>query len=74
MSELPPGPPDGYALGRSDAETRRLIAQHPLYGPFSRQFLVAAGITAGIDTLEDRLRAGVVGQDSVQLLPAVVGA
>jgi hypothetical protein len=28
----------------------------------------------GIDTLEDRLRAEVVGQDGVQLLPAIVGA
>jgi SAM-dependent methyltransferase len=127
MSELPPGPPDGYVLGRSDAETRRLIAQHQLYGPFTRQFLVAAGITAGmrvLDTAAARVQAagwstvvlrggdvlrldlegfdavvgrwvlqytpdpagllrrardglgpgGVVGQDGVQLLPAIVGA
>jgi hypothetical protein len=28
----------------------------------------------GLDTLEDRLRAEVVAQDGVQLLPALVGA
>jgi hypothetical protein len=38
---------DNYALGRSDAETQRLIVQHQIYGPFTRQFLTAAGITAG---------------------------
>jgi hypothetical protein len=36
-----------------------------------------AGITPeqlGIDTLEDRLRAEVVGQGGVQLLPPLIGA
>jgi len=101
-------PADGYALGRSEAETRRLIVQHQLYGPFTRQFLTAAGDApmgggpgwpgyayvaatvrgllpfleragllrpdeVGLDTLEDRLRAKVVSQDGIQLLPAVVG-
>jgi hypothetical protein len=42
MTELPSGPADSYALGRSEAETRRLIVQHQLYGPFTRQFLIAA--------------------------------
>jgi hypothetical protein len=28
----------------------------------------------GVDTLEDRLRAEVTGQDGIQLLPAIVGA
>ena len=140
MNQLPSDPAGSYALGRSDAETRRLILQHQLYGPFTRQFLTAAGITAGmkvldvgsgagdvallladlvgpqlhrdvpvgggpgwlgfayvadtvrsllpflervgavrpdevdIDTLEERLRAEVAGQDGIQLLPAIVGA
>jgi hypothetical protein len=39
MSESSSGSSDGYALGRSDAETRRLIAQNQIYGPFTRQFL-----------------------------------
>jgi hypothetical protein len=48
MPEPPSGPPADYALGRSGAETRRLIVQHQLYGPFTRQFLTAAGVTAGM--------------------------
>ena len=43
---------DNYALGRSSAETDRLITQHQLYGPFTRQFLVAAGVTAGMKVLD----------------------
>jgi hypothetical protein len=52
MDRLPSEPADSYALGRSDAETRRLILQHQLYGPFTRQFLTAAGITAGMKVLD----------------------
>ena len=51
-------PPDGYALGRSDAETQRLILQHQIYGPLSRQFLVSAGITAGMRVLDVGSGAG----------------
>ena len=53
-----PGPVDSYALGRSDAETRRLILQHQLYGRFTRQFLTAAGITAGMKVLDVGSGAG----------------
>src|SRR5262245_39450287 len=35
---------DDYILGRSEAETRRLILQHQIYGPITRRFLSAAGI------------------------------
>ena len=38
---------DRYPLGRSAAETQRLILQNQIYGPLTRQFLVAAGITRG---------------------------
>ena len=69
MSELPPGPADGYVLGRSDAETRRLIAQHQLYGPFTRQFLVSAGITAGMRVLDVGSGAG----DVALLVAELVG-
>jgi ubiquinone/menaquinone biosynthesis C-methylase UbiE len=49
---------DDYVLGRSDAETRRLIVQHQLYGPFTRQFLTAAGVTAGMRVLDVGSGAG----------------
>jgi ubiquinone/menaquinone biosynthesis C-methylase UbiE len=58
MNQLPSDPADSYALGRSDAETRRLILQHQLYGSFTRQFLTAAGITAGMKVLDVGSGAG----------------
>jgi SAM-dependent methyltransferase len=61
--------PDGYALGRSTAETERLIAQHQLYGPFTRQFLSAAGIAAGMKVLDLGSGAG----DVALLLADLVG-
>jgi SAM-dependent methyltransferase len=69
MSELPSDPPDDYALGRSEGETRRLIVQHQLYGPFTRQFLAAAGITAGMKVLDVGSGAG----DVALLLAELVG-
>ena len=69
MSELPSDASDGYVLGRSDAETRRLIVQHQLYGPFTRQFLTAAGITAAMKVLDVGSGAG----DVALLLADLVG-
>jgi ubiquinone/menaquinone biosynthesis C-methylase UbiE len=43
---------DTYALGRSEAETQRLIRQGQLYDPFTRHFLAEAGITAGMKVLD----------------------
>ena len=60
---------DSYALGRSSAETDRLITQHQLYGPFTRQFLVAAGVTAGMKVLDLGSGAG----DVALLLADLVG-
>ncbi|MET0145767.1 MAG: class I SAM-dependent methyltransferase [Ilumatobacteraceae bacterium] len=60
---------DTYALGRSDAETTRLIRQHQLYGPITRQHLVAAGITRGMRVLDLGSGAG----DVVLLLADLVG-
>jgi SAM-dependent methyltransferase len=69
MSQLPSDASDGYVLGRSDAETRRLIVQHQLYGPFTRQFLTAAGVTAGMKVLDVGSGAG----DVALLLAELVG-
>jgi predicted methyltransferase len=69
MSQPPSGPADSYVLGRSDSETRRLIVQHQLYGPFTRQFLTAAGITAGMKVLDVGSGAG----DVALLLADLVG-
>ena len=69
MSELPSDASNGYILGRSDAETRRLIVQHQLYGPFTRQFLTASGITAGMKVLDVGSGAG----DVALLLAELVG-
>ena len=69
MSELPSDASNGYVLGRSDAETRRLIVQHQLYGPFTRQFLTASGITAGMKVLDVGSGAG----DVALLLAELVG-
>jgi SAM-dependent methyltransferase len=69
MNQPPSDPAASYALGRSDAETRRLILQHQLYGPFTRQFLTAAGITAGMKVLDVGSGAG----DVALLLADLVG-
>jgi SAM-dependent methyltransferase len=69
MSEPPSETADSYVLGRSEAETRRLIFQHQLYGPFTRQFLTAAGLTAGMKVLDVGSGAG----DVVLLLAELVG-
>ncbi|HSJ46559.1 MAG TPA: class I SAM-dependent methyltransferase [Euzebyales bacterium] len=58
-----------YPLGRSDAETRRLILQHQIYGPFTRQLFGDAGITAGMHVLDVGSGAG----DVALLLAELVG-
>src|SRR5829696_6019428 len=67
MSEV--GPSDSYALGRSVAETRRLIRQAQIYGPITRQFLVSAGIGTGMKVLDVGSGAG----DVALLLADLVG-
>jgi SAM-dependent methyltransferase len=67
MSEV--GPSDSYALGRSVAETRRLIRQAQIYGPITRQFLVSAGIGSGMKVLDVGSGAG----DVALLLADLVG-
>lgn len=51
-------PSDSYALGRSTAETRRLIRQAQIYGPITQQFLVSAGIGTGMKVLDVASGAG----------------
>ncbi len=60
---------DTYALGRSEAETRRLILQHRIYGPITRRFFEAAGIGAGMTVLDIGSGAG----DVALLLADLVG-
>jgi SAM-dependent methyltransferase len=58
-----------YRLGRSDAETRRLMLQDQIYGPLTRRLFVAAGITAGMRVLDLGSGAG----DVALLLSELVG-
>jgi predicted N-acetyltransferase YhbS/SAM-dependent methyltransferase len=58
-----------YPLGRSAGETRRLMLQHQIYAPITRQFLVAAGITRGMHVLDVGSGAG----DVAMLLADLVG-
>lgn len=68
MSAQPPDT-DAYALGRTTAETQRLIIQNQLYGPLTRQFLSSAGITAGMSVLDLGSGAG----DVALILADLVG-
>jgi|GEM_PF-91911 len=49
---------DDYVLGRSEAETRRLILQNQIYGPITRRFFQAAGIGPGMKVLDIGSGAG----------------
>ncbi len=60
---------DGYALGRSDTETDRLIVQNQLFGDLTRQFFVSAGITKGMKVLDVGSGAG----DVALMLAELVG-
>ena len=65
----PPSDTPEYALGRSEAETQRLILQHQIYGPLTRQFLVGAGVGPGMTVLDLGSGAG----DVALLLADLVG-
>jgi SAM-dependent methyltransferase len=62
-------PSDAYALGRSAAETQRLIRQAQIYGPLTRRLFASAGITAGMKVLDVGSGAG----DVALLLTELVG-
>lgn len=68
--ELPlDAPRDTYALGRSDAETERLVLQAQIYGPITRRLFVSAGIGRGMKVLDLGSGAG----DVALLLADLVG-
>jgi ubiquinone/menaquinone biosynthesis C-methylase UbiE len=62
-------PSDSYALGRSAAETERLIRQAQIYGPLTRQLFLAVGISSGMKVLDVGSGAG----DVALLLADLVG-
>jgi SAM-dependent methyltransferase len=62
-------PSDSYALGRSAAETERLIRQAQNYGPLTRQLFLAVGISSGMKVLDVGSGAG----DVALLLADLVG-
>jgi SAM-dependent methyltransferase len=57
-----------YLMGRSEAETRRLVAQHRLYGPFTRRLLQDAGIEKGTRVLDVGSGAGDVALLAAELV------
>jgi SAM-dependent methyltransferase len=57
-----------YLMGRSEAETRRLIAQHRLYGSFTRRLLEDAGIAEGMKVLDVGSGAGDVALLAAELV------
>ena len=57
-----------YMMGRNAAETRRLMAQHRLYGPFTRRLLEGAGIEEGMKVLDVGSGAGDVALLAAELV------
>src|SRR5215207_11311970 len=55
-------------MGRSEAETRRLMAQHQLYSRFTRRLLEDAGITSGMKVLDVGSGAGDVALLAAELV------
>jgi 2-polyprenyl-3-methyl-5-hydroxy-6-metoxy-1,4-benzoquinol methylase len=60
---------DGYVLGHTDAELKRLATQARLIDPITRRFLVSAGIAEGMRVLDVGSGAG----DVAMLLAGLVG-
>jgi ubiquinone/menaquinone biosynthesis C-methylase UbiE len=60
---------DGYVLGHTDAELKRLATQALLIDPITRRFLVSAGIKKGMRILDVGSGAG----DVAILLAGLVG-
>jgi ubiquinone/menaquinone biosynthesis C-methylase UbiE len=57
-----------YLMGRNEVETRRLMAQHRLYGPFTRRLLDDAGIREGMKVLDVGSGAGDVALLAAELV------
>ena len=60
---------DGYVLGHTNAELKRLVTQARLIDPITRRFLVSAGIKEGMRILDVGSGAG----DVAILLAGLVG-
>ena len=60
---------DGYVLGHTDAELKRLATQARLIDPITRRFLVSAGMKEGMRVLDVGSGAG----DVAILLAGLVG-
>ncbi len=57
-----------HLLGHNTEELRRLSIQHQLYGPFTRQFLVDAGLAPGMKVLDVGSGAGDVSMLAAELV------
>jgi ubiquinone/menaquinone biosynthesis C-methylase UbiE len=57
-TEMPGTKTPTYLMGRGEAESRRLISQSELYGPFTRRLLEDAGIEGGMRVLDVGAGAG----------------
>ncbi len=68
MTDEAAGAPPAYLMGRSEAETRRLMVQHRLYGPFTRRLLEDAGIEEGMKVLDVGSGAGDVALLAAELV------
>ena len=67
---------DSYAMGRSEAETERLIRQSGLYAPFTRRLFERAGLGPGMRVLDVGTGAGdvaLIAAEMVGASGAVVG-
>jgi ubiquinone/menaquinone biosynthesis C-methylase UbiE len=69
LKRQPTNTAHSYVFGRNDAETRRLVLQHQIYGPITRRLFEAAGIGAGMHVLDVGSGAG----DVALLLADLVG-
>jgi len=57
-----------YMMGRSEAETRRLIAQSEMLGPFTRRLFAEAGLQEGLRVLDVGSGAGDVALLAAELV------
>src|SRR5262245_46423064 len=65
---LPPRAETLYVLGSSEHEHRRLMAQADLIAPFTRRFLLAAGIAPGMRVLDVGCGPGDVSLPAAELV------
>src|SRR4051794_27971793 len=64
---------DAYAMGRSEAETERLIRQSGLYAPFTRRLFEQAGLRPGMRVLDIGTGAGDVALIAAEMVGASGG-